>query len=153
MAMDLAIDLQNLWIGEPISTEITAALKLHLVKNQDIAGGDSKQLGLQAPQAAAVRKQTREIAHELNNVLTIIYGQADLIAQSFETNNPLMANVSSIKAAGNRAADLVHELNVVNSLDRAQTPPAALENSRSGDPKNQGFPFLQPWKFENWGFQ
>lgn len=58
----------------------------------------------------AVGKLSGGIAHEFNNLLQIINGYADLMADELEKNHPARSALNEIISAGNRAADLVRHL-------------------------------------------
>jgi signal transduction histidine kinase len=155
VAMDLAVEVQQLCGLEPMTaeTENKVELGLHLVEDQDLEVALASTLQpWQAKMLESVAGKTRDIAHQLNNVLSIIYGHADLIEDSIGPQDALSTNVASIRAAGFRAAHLVRQLNLVREMitDRvANSHPETLPF----DPRsNVGLPILQPWKFENWGF-
>jgi two-component system, cell cycle sensor histidine kinase and response regulator CckA len=50
------------------------------------------------------------VAHEFNNLLTIINGYAQLLLQQLDGDHPLRAEVQQIDLAGQRAANLVRQL-------------------------------------------
>ncbi|MFO7859716.1 MAG: response regulator [Desulfosalsimonas sp.] len=58
----------------------------------------------------AVGKLSGGIAHEFNNLLQIINGYADLMADELEQDHPTRAYLNEISAAGSRAADMVRHL-------------------------------------------
>ena len=58
----------------------------------------------------AVGKLSGGIAHEFNNLLQIINGYADLMADELEQHHPSRAYLNEISAAGSRAADMVRHL-------------------------------------------
>lgn len=50
------------------------------------------------------------IAHDFNNMLTAINGYSDLTLRRLKPDNPLRHNIEEIKKAGQRSADLTHQL-------------------------------------------
>lgn len=50
------------------------------------------------------------VAHDFNNLLTTINGYADLMLGELEPGNPLRASLDEIRKAGERAAELTHQL-------------------------------------------
>ena len=156
MAIDLAIELQRACGVEPTPVENQAEgeLGLHLVENQTAEETAASTAQLRQMQLlGAVSDQTGDIAHQLNNVLSIIYGHADLIEDTVGPQDVLMKNLASIRTAVSRAADLVRQLNRVRDMAKKRVASLAPQDPAFDLPKNLSFPILQPWKFENWGFQ
>jgi signal transduction histidine kinase len=50
------------------------------------------------------------LAHDFNNLLTVISGNADLMLQQIDRNDPLWESANEIQAAGARAGDLTRQL-------------------------------------------
>jgi len=50
------------------------------------------------------------VAHDFNNMLNVIIGHADLMAQDLPLDNPLRSDVDEIHAAASRSADLTRQL-------------------------------------------
>jgi signal transduction histidine kinase len=154
--MDLAIELQRVCGAEltAAASEAEVTLGLHLVEEQTAEQAAASETQLRQMQMLeAVSNQTGDIAHQLNNVLSIIYGHADLIEDTVGPQDGLMKNVASIRTAVFRAADLVRQLNLVRDMVKERVASLAPQDPAVDLPKNLSFPILQPWKFENWGFQ
>jgi PAS domain S-box-containing protein len=65
---------------------------------------------LQSQKLESVGRLAGGIAHDFNNMLTAINGYSDLILRKLDQNSPLRANLEEIKKAGNRSAELTHQL-------------------------------------------
>jgi PAS domain S-box-containing protein len=50
------------------------------------------------------------VAHDFNNLLTTINGYTELMLQDVKPDNPLHASLEEVRKAGNRAAELTHQL-------------------------------------------
>ena len=70
----------------------------------------SEQRLRQAQKMEAVGRLAGGVAHDFNNVLTAIFGYADLLLDGFASEDPRRGDVEEIKRAANRAADLTRQL-------------------------------------------
>jgi PAS domain S-box-containing protein len=64
----------------------------------------------QAQKLESVGRLAGGIAHDFNNMLTAINGYSDLTLRRLGKDDPLRRNIEEIKKAGERSADLTHQL-------------------------------------------
>jgi two-component system cell cycle sensor histidine kinase/response regulator CckA len=64
----------------------------------------------QSQKLESVGRLAGGIAHDFNNMLTAINGYSDLILRRLPPNDPLRRNIEEIKKAGERSAELTHQL-------------------------------------------
>ncbi len=64
----------------------------------------------QAQKMESVGRLAGGVAHDFNNMLGIILGHADMILEEMEPHQPFHANLTEIRKAGERSADLTRQL-------------------------------------------
>jgi signal transduction histidine kinase len=60
--------------------------------------------------AAILSRRAGEVAHQLNNLLTVILGYSELVLCNLPPGDPLREMVEEIRTAGDRAASLTGQL-------------------------------------------
>ncbi len=74
----------------------------------------------------AIGRLAGGVAHDFNNVLTAIFGYADLLLDGFDANHPSRSDVLEIKKAAERAANLTRQLLAFSRKQVLQTRPVDL---------------------------
>lgn len=76
------------------------------------------------------------VAHDFNNMLSVIMNYAEFIAEDLAAHtaactsgdlDPVLADVAAIRSAGQRAAELTHELLIFGRLERARPELLSIE--------------------------
>ena len=65
---------------------------------------------LQAQKMEAVGRLAGGVAHDFNNMLTIILGRAEIALMTLDSSNPVYTSFKEIQNAGNRSADIIRQL-------------------------------------------
>ncbi len=72
----------------------------------------------QAQKMDAIGRLAGGVAHDFNNMLSVILGYADIVASRLSPDDPIYADIKEIEAAGKRSADLTKHL---LAFSRSQT--------------------------------
>ncbi|MEJ2130686.1 MAG: response regulator, partial [Gammaproteobacteria bacterium] len=80
----------------------------------------------QARKMESIGRLAGGIAHDFNNLLSTIIGHADLVLVDMADADPMRESVSSIKEAGNRAAELTQQLLAFSRKQALETKPISI---------------------------
>ncbi len=83
----------------------------------------------QAQKMEVIGQLAAGVAHDFNNILTVIQGHAGLLKQKLDTNNPRPASVEQISKAADRAATLIRQLLMFSRKQVMQFRPLDLNES------------------------
>ena len=72
-------------------------------------------------------KISREVAHELNNILTIVQGYADRLIMKYPDDAALQPQLKLITEAARRAAIIIRDATPQNPVAAHPTPPTEPE--------------------------
>jgi PAS domain S-box-containing protein len=64
----------------------------------------------QAQKMEAVGRLAGGVAHDFNNILTVIFGHAELAMMTMDESDPARRHILEVMAAGDRATDLIRQL-------------------------------------------
>lgn len=108
----------EIWAVGTISTDITER------KRQEEARQSLEMQLHQSQKMEAVGQLAGGVAHDFNNILTIILGNTEIMKMTVEANptsdKSIIQNLDTIKESANRAATLVRQLLVYSRQDVAQ---------------------------------
>lgn len=74
----------------------------------------------------ALGRLARKVAHDLNNIVTIIKGNADILQMTAGRDSPFGKYVAAILAAGKRASDLAAKISCLNEKRISRPVPIDL---------------------------
>jgi len=83
------------------------------ITDQKLAEAEREQLQIklvQAQKMEAVGRLAGGVAHDFNNMLSIILGNSEIVLEDIERGNPLIQNINEIQKAGQRSSDLTRQL-------------------------------------------
>ena len=82
-----------------------------MTQEADSSSGEQAQ---EAPSMEAVGRVAAEVAHDLNNLLWIILGNSDMVAEEMDEDNPLRSMVAAIRDAAERSSTLTQKLRALS---------------------------------------
>jgi PAS domain S-box-containing protein len=83
----------------------------------------------QAQKMEAIGQLAAGVAHDFNNILTIIQGHAGLMQHKMDASNPLARSLDQIAQASNRAATLVRQLLMFSRKQVMQFKPVDMNDT------------------------
>jgi PAS domain S-box-containing protein len=83
----------------------------------------------QAQKMEAIGQLAAGVAHDFNNILTIIQGHAGLMQHKMDASNPLARSLDQIAQASNRAATLVRQLLMFSHKQVMQFKPVDMNDT------------------------
>jgi two-component system cell cycle sensor histidine kinase/response regulator CckA len=92
----------------PFSLE-DRAVALGIVRDMTAQRNVETQLR-QAQKMEAVGRLAAGVAHDFNNILSVVLSYAQMMQEDLKTDDPLWGNVEEVRAAGMRAVDLTRQL-------------------------------------------
>ncbi len=99
------------FLSEPAINGVIASVRD--ITSHKRAEEDNERLHVQLTQAQKMETVGRlagGVAHDFNNMLSVILGHAELALSSVDTSQPLFANLQEISRAAKRSADLTRQL-------------------------------------------
>ncbi|MBW2263472.1 MAG: PAS domain S-box protein, partial [Deltaproteobacteria bacterium] len=79
-------------------------------KKAEVILRETEEQLIMAQKMEAVGRLAGGVAHDFNNILSVITGQCDLILDDLDDDHPLRADIREIAGASQRAADLTRQL-------------------------------------------
>ena len=103
------------------SRSIGFMVDLTAQKRAEAALGNTQEQLRQAQKMEAVGRLAGGVAHDFNNVLTVILSYSEMIAEDLSPGDPLRADIDEIAKAGRRAADLTQQLLMFSRQEAVET--------------------------------
>jgi PAS domain S-box-containing protein len=81
----------------------------------------------QSQKIEAIGQLAGGVAHDFNNILTVIFGYSDILLKNIEPGNPLRTSVENIVGSATRAADLTRGLLAFSRKQVLDSRPVSIE--------------------------
>ncbi|MBF0528671.1 MAG: GAF domain-containing protein [Deltaproteobacteria bacterium] len=110
----LGVDAEELSLFDEMADDLAYALHvLKMDKDREKSERERKSLEdqlLQSQKMESVGRLAGGVAHDFNNMLTVIMGNAELSLSGLHSSDPIHRNLKEILDAGKRSADLTRQL-------------------------------------------
>jgi PAS domain S-box-containing protein len=100
----------------------------HVVVVRDVTRAHALEVQLrQSQKMEAIGQLTGGIAHDLNNLLTIVLAEAELMLDSPSATGDLAASATAVRTAARRGADMIRKLLAFARKETLKTHPCAVD--------------------------
>jgi len=97
----------------PYKEKLVRTVEFRDITDQKLAEVEREQLQtklIQAQKMESVGRLAGGVAHDFNNMLSIILGNSEIVLEDIEPDNPLTQNLKEIQKASQRSSDLTRQL-------------------------------------------
>lgn len=97
----------------PYKDKLARTVEFRELTDQKFAEAEREQLQaklIQAQKMESVGRLAGGVAHDFNNMLSIILGNSEIVLDDIEPDNPLTQNIEEIQKAAQRSSDLTRQL-------------------------------------------
>ncbi len=125
------IDQRDLDMGRAVAAQAATALEnARLIHHLEKSLADLKEAQerlVQTARLTAMGELAAAVAHQINNPLTTIIGDADLLLSDEAPTSPNYKSLQAIHRAGKRASGVARRLLAISRPDSAESPPERID--------------------------